>query len=254
MRLQRCAVVMALGSALLGGVAVGAPKTRDARAKVALDVGHDDRAPGALSAIGRREVVYNRELAGVVEQALRDRGLDIVRVEAPRGKAMSLRGRVNAARAAGATLFLSIHHDSVQPHYLIEGGGHPHCERFRGHALFVSRLNADPAASERLGRAVGTSLLDAGFSPTLHHAEPIEGENRPLLDASLGLHAFDRLFVVRTFPGPALLVEGGVLVNREEEPELRDDARRQRFARALAAGVARFLSEVLPSPRSSAVP
>ncbi len=202
---------------------------------VAIDVGHDAAHPGAMGAYGQPEFEYNRALAGVVDAQLRRAGWITTRIQ-DTGAGMPLEARVPRAVAAGAALLVSIHHDSVQPRYLEsaqrEGG-----ERFRGYSLFVSRQNAQPEASLACARAVGAALQGAGFVPTVHHAEPIEGENRPWADAALGVYFYDGLRVLRTAPMPALLVEAGVIAHRDEARAAAHPAYQERFAAALARGL-----------------
>ena len=52
---------------------------------------------------------------------------------------------------------------------------------------------------------------------TLHHAEPIGGENRALLDARCGVYQYDDLVVLKDFRSPAVLFEAAVVVNSDEE-------------------------------------
>ncbi|GAB7545445.1 hypothetical protein [Cupriavidus sp. CuC1] len=77
----------------------------------------------------------------------------------------------------------SARHDSVQPRYL------PVANRFAGYSLFVLRKNVDPKGSS-LGCAVAIAdhPLALGRRPSLHHAEAIPGENRPLADAERGIY------------------------------------------------------------------
>src|SRR5215471_15320038 len=82
---------------------------------VALDVGHSLAHPGATSARGVPEFVFNRALALVVRQRLAQQGWQ-VRVIGAQGDMQDLRARTQAA--SGADVFLSLHHDSVQPQYL----------------------------------------------------------------------------------------------------------------------------------------
>ena len=56
-----------------------------------------------------------------------------------------------------------------------------------------------------------------GLKPSLHHSEPIKGENRELIDKELGIYIFDDLKVLKNSYSPAFLFEAGVIVNRKEE-------------------------------------
>jgi N-acetylmuramoyl-L-alanine amidase len=205
---------------------------------VAVDVGHFLAEPGALSARGRPELEFNRELALDVRAALEAGGLR-VRLIGAAGN-MDVLSRRTAA-ALGADLFLSIHHDSVQPHYFdeweYEGEARRFSDRFSGFALFVSRRNPRAATSLACASAIGAGLRAAGFAPSLYHAEPIPGESKPFADRLNGVHYFDNLVVLHTAAQPAVLLEAGVIVNRAEEVRLRDPATRRRIAKAVAAAV-----------------
>lgn len=207
-------------------------------ALVAVDVGHFLAEPGVLSARGRPEFEFNRALALDLRDALEARG-DRVRLIGAAGDAAVLSRRTAAAH--GASLLLSVHHDSVQPHYLEEwdhaGETRRFSDRFAGFSLFVSRRNPDPAASLACASAIGAALRAAGFAPSLYHAEPIPGESKPFADRLNGVHYFDNLVVLHTATQPAVLLEAGVIVNRAEELRLGEPATRQRIAGAVAAGV-----------------
>jgi len=213
------------------------------RFPVALDIGHSLSRPGAISARGRPEFAFNRELASRLRDALVAGGFQAVLIN-PDGADLGLAERGRVAAAGGAQLLLSIHHDSVQPHYLsrwmVDGQTRRYSDRFRGYSVFVSRENPAPDASERFARLLGAHLLAAGFTPTLHHAEPIPGENRPLLDEATGVYRFDELGVLRRAPMPAVLLEAGVIVHREEERKLRDPAYRDRLVAAIVAAIMAF--------------
>lgn len=133
--------------------------------------------------------------------------------------------------AAGADLFLSIHHDSVKAEYL------PDADLYSGFSLFVSRLNPHPERSLACASAIGAELRAAGFAPSRYHADPVLGENRPYADERNGVHYFDDLAVARSATMPSVLVEAGVIVNRDEELRLRDPELRRRIAQAIARGV-----------------
>lgn len=197
-----------------------------------MDVGHTLEKPGVISAGGRPEFEFNLELATRVREALLREGLT-VRMIGERGDYAQLYRRTLDAR--GADLFISIHHDSVQERYL------PVADRFSGYSLFVSRRN--PLAQEALAcaSAIGARLKSAGLKPSRYHADPVLGENRPFADEPNGVHWFDNLAVGHTATMPSVLVEAGVIVNRDEEARMRDPAVQAAIARAIAEGAAACL-------------
>jgi N-acetylmuramoyl-L-alanine amidase len=159
------------------------------------------------------------------------------------------------AERAGADLFLSIHHDSVQPLYLSEwqygGKKRFYCDRFTGYSIFVSADSKAYAASQKIAAMLGHALRGAGFSPTLHHSEPIHGENKPLVDREKGIYRYDHLAILRTVRIPVVLIECGVIVNRKEEELLLDTVRRDKMASAIAEGIREYVALQNLSSRSS---
>jgi N-acetylmuramoyl-L-alanine amidase len=200
---------------------------------VALDAGHSDTSTGATSARGVAERTFNVKLALEVEQALAGMGLQVVRV--PPG---SLAQRAEAA--SRAALFVSLHHDSVQEKFLekwTRNGAVGHRTRHAaGYSVFVSADNGRYEDSKAVALEVGKRLRALGRPPALHHAEPIPGENRPLLDAETGVYRFDGLRVLKS-KTPSLLVEAAVITNDLDEKVADSDAFRATFARALAEAV-----------------
>lgn len=195
-------------------------------ASLALDVGHSIARPGATSASGVGEFAFNLALGTEVARSLAEIVIKKVGFD---GQMASLTART--AGAGDARLFLSIHHDSVQPQYLPVAG------RFAGYSLFVSRKNVDPKGSLACATAIADQLQGIGRRPSLHHAEAIPGERRPLADAARGIYWFDDLVVLRTAQQPAVLFEAGVIVNPNEEVLLANDQARKAIAGAVARGV-----------------
>lgn len=213
-------------------------------ASIAVDVGHYLAEPGVISARGIPEFDYNLRLAREISDTLRRAGHRTLLI-GDDGLAENLGSR--APRAAGMDLFVSIHHDSVQPRFLSswEGGGETflYSDRFSGFSLFVSRLNSHTEASLKCASAIGAALRSAGFVPSRYHADPIVGENRPFADEANGVHYFDNLAVLKTASIPALLFEAGVIVNRDEELRMRDPAVRLRIAGAVLSAVSGCLDQ-----------
>ncbi|WP_295457781.1 N-acetylmuramoyl-L-alanine amidase [uncultured Thiodictyon sp.] len=240
--------IVCLGLFAATAAAAPAPACSPGEFVIALDVGHSLHSPGAVSARGVPEFRFNQELAAVVADALTAAGFRKGFVINADGRIASLQERVAEANRRHAELFLAIHHDSVQPRYLSEwtrdGVTHRYSDRFHGFSLFVSGKNPQFADSRRFANLAAMALTARGFTPTLHHAEPIPGEGRPLLDAALGIYRFDDLIVLKAASMPAVLLEAGVILNRDEERQLTDTAYRQRIAGAIVAAAQQYCSGV----------
>lgn len=214
--------------------------TADAAPLIAIDIGHSLQASGAISARGKPEFEFNRELGLVIWQRIAASGGQAFEIGAE-GKSVDPETRPVEASAHNAKFFLSIHHDSVQPQYLEDwtwkGGVQHHADQFSGFSLFVSRKNKQLPASLRCASAIGTALKAAGFSPSPHHAEPIDGENRPWADQANGVYYYDNLIVLKNAKIPAVLLEAGVIVNQNEEKRLLDPDVRKSIGTAVATGL-----------------
>jgi len=211
-------------------------------ASIAIDVGHYLEKPGVISARGVTEFQYNLQLAREIETALKHAGHRTLLI-GDDGLSENLAKR--APRASAMDLFISIHHDSVQPRFLAvwehEGETLNYSDKFAGFSLFVSRLNGHTDASLRCASAIGAALQGAGFTASRYHADPILGENRPFADEANGVHYFDNLAVLKTADIPALLFEAGVIVNRDEELRMRDPAVRNRISQSVVKAVGNCL-------------
>jgi N-acetylmuramoyl-L-alanine amidase len=198
-----------------------------------VDVGHYAAEPGVISASGIAEFEYNLTLASEVKAELEKRQMN-VRLIGERGDYAVLHHRTRDAK--GADLFVSIHHDSVQERLL------PQADRFAGFSLFISRQNPRLEKSLACGSAIGAQLRGAGFTPSRYHADAVLGESRPFADEPNGVHYYDNLAVGRSAAMASVLVEAGVIVNRDEDGRMRDPEVRHRIATAIAEGVRECLA------------
>jgi len=160
------------------------------------------------------------------------------------GKRRNLLSRTARANSLAANLFLSVHHDSAQRQYFLpwsyEGRGRFYSDRFKGWSLFVSYGNPYPRESVRFATLLADRLLARGLPFTTHHSEPIAGESKSFIDAARGIYRYDGLEVLRTAQAPAVLMESGVIINREEEAALSSPARQNSIAEAVAEAVDGF--------------
>lgn len=211
---------------------------------VAVDVGHFRAQPGAMSARGVPEFEFNLALARELRSALQRRGCEVMMIGED-GDVISLRERTALAKGAG--LFLSVHHDSVKSQYLnewnVDGLVRYYTDEFAGFSLFVSRDNPDVQRSLACASWIGAELRSAGYAPSLYHADPIRGEDRPFADKRNGVHYYDQLVVLGTAAQGAVLLEAGVIVNRDQELLLMLPQTRESIAQAVASGVRACLPE-----------
>ena len=208
-----------------GGSPPGSDRSSCNRAsfRVILDVGHTIEVPGAISARGVPEYDFNFRLAKQIEQKLLDAGFARTVMLVTAGPAIpGLIRRIARANTLQANLLLSIHHDSV-PNFFKEEWEHEgkknlFSDRFKGHSIFVSYDNSDRKGSLLFGRLLGKQLKARDLQYTPHYTEAIMGSRRrELVDAETGVYRFDQLHVLRATLMPAVLLEAGSIINRDEE-------------------------------------
>jgi N-acetylmuramoyl-L-alanine amidase len=249
----------AWGAAAVVAKKTGAPTCDRAAFRMVLDVGHTAQVPGARSARAVPEYHYNLRLAKEIEQALRDAGFArtalLITATPPRE---GLFERAERANKLSADLFLSIHHDSV-PNALLEkwefeGEEYAFSDRFKGHSLYVAFDNADRKGSIQFARLLGLQLKARGLQFTPHYTDPIMGSRRrEWVDSTVGVYRYDALIVLKHTQMPAVLLEAGSIINRDEELLLRSPAHRALITASVAEAVERFCAIRMPLRRPAAV-
>jgi len=232
------AVVLLMALPLLSGAT-------EQKLRLAIDIGHSVKKGGAISARGKSEFSFNRDMAFFILEKLKSHPNINPFILNPYGKYRSLASRAVAAKKQNADLFISIHHDSVQPRFLkkwtINGKKLNYSDKYSGHSLFISNRNGKPKLSSKFAHLLGVQLLNQGLKPTLHHAERIPGENRRLVNKKLGIYRFDKLAVLRKTIMPAVLLECGIIVNRKEEKTVSSSAFKEKITNALTAALEQYL-------------
>jgi N-acetylmuramoyl-L-alanine amidase len=224
--------------------AVAACRAADFR--VVLDVGHTPDVPGAISAHGIPEYVFNMRLAADIKDALVKAGFDnTVLLLTDTAPPLGLFERAAFANKLKTDLFIAVHHDSV-PDYLLqtwEYAGHQEHfnDSFPGYAIFISNENADRAGSLAFGHLLGEALQAQGLAYTPHYALPLmRHRRRQLIDAEAGVYRYDALAVLERTRMPAVLLEAGSIVNRTEDLEMATPERRERISAAMVTAVSGF--------------
>ena len=214
--------------------------------RIVLDVGHTAQSEGAASARNVPEFDFNLRLAKGIEEQLKAAGFVETKLLVTEGKARpSLVRRVAAANNLRANLFLSIHHDSVPDKFLekweFEGKKSYFSDRFSGYSVFVSHDNPDFKTSLSFAELVAREMKAEGLQYARQYAEAIMGHyQHPLLNKETGVYSYDQLIVLKTTRMPAVLLEGGSIINRDEELKMSSPERRNIISSAVTTAVKEF--------------
>jgi N-acetylmuramoyl-L-alanine amidase len=222
--------------------------------RIVLDVGHTAISEGATSARNVAEFVFNLRLAQRIEEKLKSEGFAETRLLVTEGKARpSLFKRVAAANGMNANLFLSIHHDSVPNAWLenweFDGNKSHFSDRFSGYSVFVSRGNPDFRTSLAFAELVAKEMKAEGLQYARQYSQAIMGRYRhPLLNRETGVYSYDELVVLRSTRMPAVLLEAGSIINRDEELKMGSPERQDIISSAVTAAVKEFCQPFLGPP------
>lgn len=244
MKIAIC-VVAVVSAALVFPQAAAAQCNADTFRTV-IDVGHTPEAPGAVSARGVTEFDFNLRLGQRIDRALREKGFSKTVLLVTRGQTLpGLLSRVSLANGTRADLFLSIHHDSVPDSFIekwnYEGAEGSFSDRFKGHSIFVSGEHPQYARSLAFARLLGRAMKEQGLAYTPHYIEKFMGNRRrQLVDREAGVYRFDRLVVLKDTAMPAVLLEAGSIINRDEELVMQSPERQALIAEAVAEAVEAF--------------
>lgn len=199
-----------------------------------------------MSARNVSEFTYNLRLARRVEEKLKAEGFTETKLLLTEGKARrSLVRRVDTANNLGAHLFLSIHHDSVPDKFLdeweFEGKKRYYSDRFGGHSVFVSRNNPEFGTSLRFAELVAKEMKAQGLQYARQYSQAIMGRyQHPLLNEETGVYSYDKLIVLKKTRMPAVLLEAGSIINRDEELRVASAGHREIISSGVAIAAKQF--------------
>ena len=216
--------------------------------KIAIDIGHTRNTPGAISARGVPEYLFNKNIASLLyKKLLTDKRFKNSFVINESGEDISLPARAAIANRQKADLFVAIHHDSVEvkdlSNWLYQGKIMPYCDKFTGYSIYYSEKNGDPLKSLTFASMVGSEMLKAGFCPTLHHAEKFTGGDKDLIDRTRGIYKYNNLVVLKKTQMPAILFECGIIKNRNEEIEVGKSDYQRRIVDALFMAISKYFGK-----------
>lgn len=180
------------------------------RPVIALDAGHGGKQSGAVSLTGKLEKTFNLAVILKAGAILTQEGWADVIYTRTSDITLGLQDRVKIAQAANATLFVSLHANSLDVSY-------PNRSKVNGSETYYSRSESLPLAEIMQKHLVaGTGLKDNGVrSKSLH--------------------------VTRETRMPAILLEAGYLTNPGDEAALYSEQMQDNLAREIVAGIKEYL-------------
>lgn len=210
---------------------------------IAIDIGHSNKKPGAISTYGKTEFLYNKELGYLT--ALEISKQYKVNLIGYNGNMEQLSDRVKLAE--NSNLFISIHHDSVQEQDLttqvVNGITYKYTTKAKGYSIFISSKNPHFELTYKCATSISNSLQKYGFTPNHYHNLPIKGESKEFYNKDLAIYKYDNLFVLKNNTIPALLIEAGVIVHPEEAKWLEEKSTQLKFSQAVSSGIMQCLTK-----------
>jgi len=220
-----------------------------------LDVGHTAKSPGAASSRNIDEFEFNLRLTKRIQEKLKADGFSETTVLVTEGKAKpSLMKRVAAANKANPDLFLSIHHDSVPDGFLedweFEGKPRHFSDKFSGYSVFVSQRNPQFKASLMFAKMLGNQMAARDQQFARQYDQLFMGKyQRQLVDLGAGVYRYDELIVLSRTQMPAVLLEAGSIINRDEELVMDSQEYRDLVSMAVSSAVTEFCDARTAQPR-----
>ena len=222
---------------------------------VVVDAGHGGIDSGAEGVNGTKEKDVTLAFAEALEDALSD--LDDIKVVMTRttDEFISLSGRLRAAHAADADLFLSLHADSIRIRRLRGATVYTLSDRASDAvaATLAAEANHDEAVVgdqfEQAPESVAGILVDLARNETRVFSTGLAGEIIESFEGEVNLiknpHRQAGFRVLQSADLPSALVELGYLSNPEDEKLLTDEAWRQSTAALLAQSISAYRETIL---------
>ncbi|MEM7726538.1 MAG: N-acetylmuramoyl-L-alanine amidase [Cyanobacteria bacterium P01_A01_bin.45] len=170
-----------------------------------IDPGHGGKDPGAIGIAGLREKDVILPISIRVGQILQRNGIQVIMTRNS-DYFVSLQGRVDIAERANASVFVSIHANSV-------GLSRPDVS---GLEVYYYRSGYNLAKVIRSSVLQGVNVRDRGVRRA-------------------------RFYVLRKTSMPAILVETGYVTGREDAAKLASPQYREKMAQAIADGILQYL-------------
>ncbi len=220
----------------------------DTRPLVVIDAGHGGVDPGAINPVTKlREKDVTLKIARAIRKELLDGGRVRVALTRDGDKYLVLRERYGIARRLRASLFISIHCDSVGSGTATGASAYTLSEvaSDKEAARLAARENkADVIAGVNLGDAgadVSSILIDLTQRETMNNsatfARLLGREAKPLIPTKTNFHRMASLMVLKAPDLPSILFETGYISNPKDAAFLDSDEGRKAIAESVRRAV-----------------
>jgi N-acetylmuramoyl-L-alanine amidase len=186
---------------------------------VAIDSGHSSKKWGAKSYSGINEHVFNMNIAEKLNQCFSDNEILSFIID----PYLSLQDRAKYA-SEHADILVSIHHDSVSWYDWYRKNS------IKGFSVFVSSKNSHYRESRFLAVTIAVDLGLDGFKYNHYYQKKKE----VIRD---GVYNYPNLVLLKTSTIPSVLLECGVIVNKNEEKNLRNNEYQDKIVKSLYKSV-----------------
>lgn len=226
---------------------------------IILDPGHGGADPGAISPNGTYEKYITLSAAREFQKMLEKAGRYRVKLTRERDVLIPLRDRVTFARDAGASLFISLHADSIQTSGIRGLSVYTLSERAsdkEAAELADSENKADLIAGVNLtGETpeVTNILIDLAQRETMNESARFAAQLVSDLSRATEMlrnsHRFAGFRVLKAPDVPSVLVELGFLSNRQDEKALLRKSYRAQLGEALVRAVDKYFARIEEASR-----
>jgi N-acetylmuramoyl-L-alanine amidase len=236
--------------------AAHAPTDSDRDVIVAVDAGHGGQDPGAMGSNTREKDVVLAIARALAKRIDAEPGMRAVLTRND-DRFIALRDRINAARAARADVFVSVHADSVRNRDV--SGSSVYVLSDRGASSEAARWLAENenAADLKGGVSLGdkndqlASVLmdlsqDASIGASMEAAQRVLAHLDQVGEVRKSQVQQAGFLVLKSPDIPSMLVETAYISNPAEEKKLRNPAHQQAIAEAIFKGVREFLRSSPP--------
>jgi N-acetylmuramoyl-L-alanine amidase len=107
--------------------------------------------------------------------------------------------------------------------------------------VFVSKENPDFKTSLAFAELVAKEMKAKGLQYAQQYSQAIMGKyQHPLLNKETGVYSYDKLIVLKSTRMPAVLLEAGSIINRDEELKVGSPEHRDIVSSAVVAAARQF--------------